>query len=179
MVILLKIFRRKTNEQHEARAIRTPNLLIWSQTRYHCAIAPLHSIGIFQDNDCKILDILWWCLASTENYSWTSLPSFSKCCFVVQFRFQSTHPSTSPNHIPQRSKICVSIPCVSSGGFASNGGKRVAPRMENSQRVTDFFFHLDIFFGSSSAQESLLVVCWQPYSCILTSFSVAIPCCKL
>ena len=26
--------------QSEARAIRTPNLLIWSQTRCHCAIAP-------------------------------------------------------------------------------------------------------------------------------------------
>ena len=25
----------------EAREIRTPNLLIWSQTRYRCAIAPL------------------------------------------------------------------------------------------------------------------------------------------
>ena len=26
--------------QNEARAIRTPNRLIWSQTRYRCAIAP-------------------------------------------------------------------------------------------------------------------------------------------
>ena len=28
--------------ENEARAIRTPNLLIWNQTRYHCAIAPLN-----------------------------------------------------------------------------------------------------------------------------------------
>ena len=27
--------------QSEAREIRTPNLLIWSQTRYRCAIAPV------------------------------------------------------------------------------------------------------------------------------------------
>ena len=27
--------------QHEAREIRTPNLLIWSQTRCRCAIAPV------------------------------------------------------------------------------------------------------------------------------------------
>ena len=26
--------------KNEARAIRTPNRLIWSQTRYRCAIAP-------------------------------------------------------------------------------------------------------------------------------------------
>ena len=32
---------RSEASQSEARAIRTPNLLIWSQTRYHCAIAPL------------------------------------------------------------------------------------------------------------------------------------------
>ena len=32
---------RVTAQKYEARAIRTPNLLIWSQTRYHCAIAPL------------------------------------------------------------------------------------------------------------------------------------------
>ena len=29
------------HQKNEARAIRTPNLLIWSQTRCHCAIAPL------------------------------------------------------------------------------------------------------------------------------------------
>ena len=29
-----------TSGQNEAREIRTPNLLIWSQTRYRCAIAP-------------------------------------------------------------------------------------------------------------------------------------------
>jgi hypothetical protein len=29
------------SRKHEARAIRTPNRLIWSQTRYRCAIAPL------------------------------------------------------------------------------------------------------------------------------------------
>ena len=29
------------NLQSEAREIRTPNLLIWSQTRYRCAIAPM------------------------------------------------------------------------------------------------------------------------------------------
>ena len=28
----------------EARAIRTPNRLIWSQTRYRCAIAPLDEL---------------------------------------------------------------------------------------------------------------------------------------
>jgi hypothetical protein len=28
--------------KHEGREIRTPNLLIWSQTRYRCAIPPLH-----------------------------------------------------------------------------------------------------------------------------------------
>ena len=28
-------------QSFEAREIRTPNLLIWSQTRYRCAIAPL------------------------------------------------------------------------------------------------------------------------------------------
>jgi hypothetical protein len=30
--------------ENEARAIRTPNLLIWSQTRCHCAIAPLSKL---------------------------------------------------------------------------------------------------------------------------------------
>ena len=34
----------------EAREIRIPNLLIWSQTRYRCAIAPL-AIG-FTGDDC-------------------------------------------------------------------------------------------------------------------------------
>ena len=34
-------FQQAAREIGEARAIRTPNLLIWSQTRYHCAIAPL------------------------------------------------------------------------------------------------------------------------------------------
>ena len=29
--------------KNEAREIRTPNLLIWSQTRCRCAIAPLHN----------------------------------------------------------------------------------------------------------------------------------------
>ncbi len=28
-------------KENEAREIRTPNLLIWSQTRYRCAIAPM------------------------------------------------------------------------------------------------------------------------------------------
>ena len=28
------------SQENEARAIRTPNRLIWSQTRYRCAIAP-------------------------------------------------------------------------------------------------------------------------------------------
>ena len=32
---------RQPCKQNEAREIRTPNLLIWSQTRYCCAIAPL------------------------------------------------------------------------------------------------------------------------------------------
>ena len=27
--------------ENEAREIRTPNLLIWSQTRYRCTIAPM------------------------------------------------------------------------------------------------------------------------------------------
>ena len=31
------------DSKHEAREIRTPNLLIWSQTRCRCAIAPLMS----------------------------------------------------------------------------------------------------------------------------------------
>ena len=33
--------------ESEAREIRAPNLLIWSQTRCHCAIAPFRCIGIF------------------------------------------------------------------------------------------------------------------------------------
>ena len=32
---------RQPCRQNEAREIRTPNLLIWSQTRYRCAIAPI------------------------------------------------------------------------------------------------------------------------------------------
>ena len=30
---------------NEASEIRTPNLLIWSRTRYRCAIAPVASVG--------------------------------------------------------------------------------------------------------------------------------------
>ena len=37
------LWRFQTNQlgEYEAREIRTPNLLIWSQTRCRCAIAPM------------------------------------------------------------------------------------------------------------------------------------------
>ena len=38
----------------EARNIQTPNLLIWSQTRYRCAIAPV----VVQNEPCKMQS---WC----------------------------------------------------------------------------------------------------------------------
>ena len=40
---------------HEAREIRTPNLLIWSQTRCHCAIAPLGTMVALSDKLSS-----WW-----------------------------------------------------------------------------------------------------------------------
>ena len=43
-------------KENEAREIRTPNLLIWSQTRYRCAIAPhaftFHELYIPIRNSC-------------------------------------------------------------------------------------------------------------------------------
>ena len=41
------------NMRSEAREIRTPNLLIWSQTRCHCAIAPLVRDTKFQEHSFK------------------------------------------------------------------------------------------------------------------------------
>ena len=35
--------------RNEAREIRTPNLLIWNQTRCRCAIAPLDDLVGFDD----------------------------------------------------------------------------------------------------------------------------------
>ena len=32
---------KSTQQRNEGREIRTPNLLIWSQTRYRCAIHPM------------------------------------------------------------------------------------------------------------------------------------------
>ena len=43
----------KHNMRSEAREIRTPNLLIWSQTRCHCAIAPLVRDTKFQEHSFK------------------------------------------------------------------------------------------------------------------------------
>ena len=51
MILPLKILKS------EARAIRTPNRLIWSQTRYRCAIAPLQKSEVAKVNTGLIL--LW------------------------------------------------------------------------------------------------------------------------
>ena len=37
---------RFPRSRNEAREIRTPNLLIWSQTRCHCAIAPCYLLNV-------------------------------------------------------------------------------------------------------------------------------------
>jgi hypothetical protein len=51
----------------EARAIRTPNRLIWSQTRYRCAIAPRNlQLRLAQPKS----DGLWqkeWCISRESN----------------------------------------------------------------------------------------------------------------
>ena len=47
--------------ENEGREIRTPNLLIWSQTRYRCAIAPMFCYGLSTpgtDRVCAIHDRL-------------------------------------------------------------------------------------------------------------------------
>ena len=39
-------------EKNEGREIRTPNLLIWSQTRYRCAIHPMLAMATSAKNPC-------------------------------------------------------------------------------------------------------------------------------
>ena len=63
----------RTIPKNEARAIRTPNRLIWSQTRYRCAIAPLVpalTVECHRDresNDGEIRDMSPHCRRETAN----------------------------------------------------------------------------------------------------------------
>ena len=45
--VAVSSWQRKDERKDEGREIRTPNLLIWSQTRCHCAMPPLNALQAF------------------------------------------------------------------------------------------------------------------------------------
>ena len=45
--------RKSARQRNEGREIRTPNLLIWSQTRCRCAIPPLTPTAGLQQSDAN------------------------------------------------------------------------------------------------------------------------------
>ena len=45
---------RRRQSKHEGREIRTPNLLIWSQTRCRCAIPPVLEVVASRQGGAKV-----------------------------------------------------------------------------------------------------------------------------